>query len=428
MTGSRPVARSAGGRSGLRAVWADRDTRVYLAGQTLSIFGDTTLWLGVALWVKLLTHSSSDAGLVFFVYTLPSVAAPAGGVLVDRVRRRPLLIVLNLLSAPTVLLLLAVTGRHQLWLIYVVMFLYGISGSLLASAQSAFLTVLVPARLLPDANAVLQTGREALRLVSPLIGAAVVATVGSAKPVAIFDAATFVVASGSLAVLRVREPRPARPEGRRTVELLAGIRHLWHTPPLRQIVVAGAVALLVIGFDETLVFAAVQHGLHRPATFVGILVSVQGVGAIGGGLTAARSIRRLGEGHALAIGLTLFGLGDATLMAGNLPLAVGGIVVAGFGLPWAVVALSVAVQRRTPAHLQGRAASAADALLSTPQTVSIGLGAALVLVVDYRILLAVVAVVVLVACAWLATRREQRVLGGAGEHASPAEGRSATRV
>ena len=328
-----------------------------------------------------------------------------------------MLITLNLASAAGVLLLLVVDGPARLWVIYLVMVLYGASGSLIASAQSAFLTVLLPAELWPDAGAVLQTGREALRVLAPLVGAGVVAAVGNAQPVAIFDAVTFVLAAGSLAVLRVREPRPRPAAHRWWTEMLAGLRHVWRTRVLRQIVLAGAVALLVIGFDETLIFAAVQHGLHRPATFVGVLIGVQGVGAILGGLSAARAVRHLGEGRALAVGLAAFALGEATLIAGNLPLAVGGIVLAGAGLPWAIVAFSVAVQRRTPGHLQGRAAAAADALISAPQTISIGLGAALVLVVDYRILLAILAAVVLAACAWLATRPEQATVRAAGRTA-----------
>ena len=53
--------------------------------------------------------------------------------------------------------LLAVHGTGQVWLIDAVMFAYGVSGQVVGPAQSALLTVMVPAALLPDANAALRT-------------------------------------------------------------------------------------------------------------------------------------------------------------------------------------------------------------------------------------------------------------------------------
>ena len=48
----------------MRALLAHRDARLFLAGQSLSLLGDTALWLALGLWVKELTGSSSAAGLV----------------------------------------------------------------------------------------------------------------------------------------------------------------------------------------------------------------------------------------------------------------------------------------------------------------------------------------------------------------------------
>jgi hypothetical protein len=81
-----------------------------------------------------------------------------------------------------------------------------------------------------------------------------------------------------------------------------------------------------------------------------------------------------------------------------------GVAVAGFGISWLIVGLMTALQVRTPLRLQGRVASAADVLISTPQTVSIALGAALVAVVDYRLLVVVEAVAVAFCAVYLLTR------------------------
>ncbi|MGH3208696.1 MAG: MFS transporter [Trebonia sp.] len=191
----------------MRRLLAHRDVRVYLIGQLFSLFGDSSLWLAMGIWVKTLTGSNAQAGLVFFFFTAPALLAPASGLLADRVRRRPLLIATNALTAVAVLALLAVGGRGQVWVVDAVMFGYGLSYGILGPAQSALLTVMVPADLLPDANGALRTAQELLRLIGPLAGAALFVAVG-AHAVAVVDAASFAFPVASLLLLRVREPAP----------------------------------------------------------------------------------------------------------------------------------------------------------------------------------------------------------------------------
>ena len=281
----------------MRRLLAHRDIRIYLAGQVFSLFGDSSLWLAMGIWVKTLTGSNAQAGLVFFFFTAPSLLAPASGLLADRVRRRPLLIATNALTALAVLALLAVSGRGQVWVVDAVMFGYGLSYGILGPAQSALLTVMVPADLLPDANAALRTAQESLRLIGPLVGAGLFVAVG-AHVIAVIDAASFAFPVISLLLLRVREPAPHPASGRWAEQLSAGARHIWRTVELRHVIAAGAVTTTVFGFAETISYAIAGNGLHRPAAFVGILAAVQGAGAVAGGFTAAPLVRRLGGGTA----------------------------------------------------------------------------------------------------------------------------------
>jgi hypothetical protein len=85
------------------------------------------------------------------------------------------------------------------------------------------------------------------------------------------------------------------------------------------------------------------------------------------------------------------------------------IVLFGVGIPWLIVALFTLLQRSTPGPLQGRVYSTVELLVNTPQTISIALGAVLVALVEYRLLLFVEAAVVAAAGVWLLTRAEQRV-------------------
>jgi MFS family permease len=389
----------------VKQLLARRDARLFLAGQLVSMFGDWALVLVLGIWAKTLTGSSAQAGLIFFTFALSTLLAPVGGYVADRVPRRPLMIGTHLAAGVMVLALLFVHGRSDLWLLYVVTFLYGLAGDVFAGARSALLRVMLPEELLVDANALLQTSREGLRLFAPLVGAGVFAAFGGAA-VAILDAVTFAVSALTLALLKVDEPKPEPQSEPLRTEVVAGIRHIVRTPQLRQIVFGIGVAMLVVGFSETIVFTVIDTVLHRPPSFFGVLSSLQGAGAIVGGVTAARLLRRLGDTRLVGLGLVLFAFGDGTLLLPSLaPIAVG-FAITGAGLAWVIVAFGSSLQLRTPLAIQGRVSAAASVSISTPQTLSIAAGAGLSTLVDFRILIATMFVVTASCGAWLASRRE----------------------
>src|SRR5919109_4644709 len=102
----------------MRALVARRDVRLLLAGQALSMFGDWMMIIVLGIWAKVLTGSNSAAGLVFFVFALASLAAPLGGLVVDRRRKRPLMVATHLALAAVMCLLLLVHDRGDIWLLY----------------------------------------------------------------------------------------------------------------------------------------------------------------------------------------------------------------------------------------------------------------------------------------------------------------------
>jgi len=373
-----------------------------VAGQTLSVFGDRAMFLALGVWVKELTGSSAAAGLVFFAYAVPGLVSPLFGAVVDRVRARRLMIGLNLAGAVILVPLVGVEGRGQLWLIYLVTLVYGAIGWMFYSAQSAYLTRLLPPELLGDANAAMQAAGEGMRLVAPLVGAGLFAAFGG-PTVAALDAGTFVVAALALVAIRHRERRPAPSEHHLRAQVASGARHIAASPGLLRIVTATAVVMLVVGFTETLVFSVIQHGLHRSPAFFGVLSSAQGVGAVAGGVVAGVMLRRYGDGRVMGLGMLLFAVGASSMLVPRVGVVLAGFAVAGCGVSWAIVGYATAIQLRTPAALQGRVSSAADVLVGVPQTISIALGAGLVGIVDYQVLIVSMAVVTVACGAYLAT-------------------------
>ena len=406
----------------MRDLLRNRDFRLLFAGQTLSMFGDMAMLLVLAMWAKDLTGSNGIAGSVFAALVVPSLLAPLAGVVIDRFKRRTVMIVTDLATAAVVLLLLLVDGREDLWLLYVVAFLYGASLVAFSSARSALLPAMVDDELLGQANGSLSTGREALRLVAPLAGAALYAGFGG-YAVAILDASTFLVSAAALLALRVQEPAPEPHAGSFTVEAAAGGRHLLGNPVLRTTVVATVICMLALGISESVFFAIVDEGLGRPVEFVGVLSAVQGVGAILAGVTITGVIRRTGELRPMAWGFAVLAVGVALWTTGVLlPVFVGALLF-GAGLPVLVVCLTTAIQRRTPSGRQGRAFTAFELFAGVPQLLSILGGAVAVTLVDYRIPLTVKGLGLAAAgvYSWLQLREEATPEDGAraGQSALP---------
>lgn len=126
------------------STFRDARFRRLLAAEAVSTFGDSALFLSLGIWAKDLTGSDAAAGLAFAALAAPSLAAPPLGHLVDRLRRLPVLVVGNLVTALAMLPLLAVHSRHQVWILYAVALAYGVSFRLLAPAQAGLLRDMLP--------------------------------------------------------------------------------------------------------------------------------------------------------------------------------------------------------------------------------------------------------------------------------------------
>lgn len=389
---------------------ARRNARLYLTGLGASLLGNSALTLVAGIWVKSLTGSSSEAGLVSVCIYLPLVFGPVAGMAADRMRRRPYLIAVNLTTAAVVLALLLVRSAAELWLIYAVMLGYGISLALIDPAESALFAVMLPDRIRQRVNGVRMALQEGGRLVAPLVGAGLFELLGGGV-VAALDALTFVIAALVLARLRITEHKPVREQRHWRAELVAGLRFIRTVPLLRTTLAAAAVAMFVSGMEVAAPYSLVS-ALHRSPSFLGVLTSVLGAGSIIASLTSGRLITRLGEHRLALLGLANGVLGNVLVSWAGLPGALLGFFVFGFWLPWTVVAVINLSQRLTSSELQGRVAAALVFLLFAPQPLAQLTGAAIIGQVSYRYVYLGAAIACLVIFGWLGVRSRRCPAGG----------------
>ncbi|MFE9168624.1 MFS transporter [Streptomyces kebangsaanensis] len=367
-------------------VLRDRRAALCLAAVMVSGFGTSALWLASGVWVKDLTGSNGLAALCLPAMWAPALAGPALGTLADRVRRGPLLIGANLLLAALLPILFTVGSPGRVWLLYAVLFVYGATGAVEDAAQSALVATAVDQRLLGDFNGLRMTANEGMKLLAPLAGAGLYTAYGGPF-VALLDAATFLLAAGLYALLRVREDKPRRPGGSWRERTAEGARHLWFHPRLRPLVPAGGATMLLTGVNGALVYAVVD-GLGRAPAYAGVLYAVQGAGSVVTGLASGTALRRLGGRRFAACGIALTAVGVALRAIPSDPVALAGSAAIGAGLPCVLIAALTAVQRGTPEELLGRAAATANTLLFAPNVVGLAAGAALVGAVGLPLLLA----------------------------------------
>ncbi|MFD3996642.1 MFS transporter [Streptomyces sp. NPDC058583] len=365
--------------------------RWYLTGVVVSGFGTTAMWLVSGIWVKSLTGSDSLAALAAFALWAPVLLGPLLGTLADRVRRRPLLVVLDLAMAALLPVLLWVDSADRVWLIFAVLVVYGAQGAVHEAAEQALVATVMDEKRLGTFNGLRMTANESMKLIAPLVAAGLFAAYGGGT-VALLDAASFALAAGLFALMPVREERPARPESRHWWrETAEGGRLLRASPVLRPLVATGAFTMLLAGVNGAAIYAVVDRGLGHAPAYAGVLYAVQGVGSVLAGLVTGPLLRRMPERTLAAVGLALFAVAVGVRALPYEATALAASAAIGLGMPWVLVAVMTAVQREAPAEAVGRVAATAHTLVMAPNALAIALGAGLVALVDVRVLLPLLA-------------------------------------
>jgi len=303
----------------------NRDFHRLWAGQTISIFG--TLLGALPFTAVFVLHASPfEMALLSAAGLVPQfLAGLIAGVWVDRLRRRPIMIVADVGRAALlgVVFLAAVFDFLRIEQLYAAAFAMGVLTIFFDVAYIAYLPSVVEREDLVDANARLAASSSVMEVGSFGVSGWIV-QLASAQVAVLVDALSFVASAGFVGSIRAPESAPVPHADRAPVwqEIHDGVQVLLRDPVLRAVGLAVVARHFAYGAIGAVILLFATKGLGFGAGIVGIIFAVGGLSSLVGATIAGRVTRRLGLGRAMVWALAASGL-----VALCLPLAPGATAV-----------------------------------------------------------------------------------------------------
>ncbi len=270
----------------------------FFAGQTISVLGSAFTGFALPLLVFQLTHSAVNLALTTFTWALPHLLFSLFvGAWVDRVDRKRLMIVVDVLLALVMLTIPALALLHALnvYWVYAVDFAASSLGLVFDQAEFTAIPSLVARDDLVTANGRITASYRASQVTGPAIAGAIVSFV-TVPALLVVDSVSYLVSAASLALIGAsfnKEDRKARPQTRILADIGEGLRFVLGHPVLRNI----SLMMMLFNFvDSTFQAQRVLYAkdrLHVNNFELGLFFAVGSIGAIIFSLLAGQLRRRL---------------------------------------------------------------------------------------------------------------------------------------
>jgi MFS family permease len=310
----------------------ERNYRLFFVGQIISTSGTWMQTVAQGWLVLRLSHSGTDLGVITAARFLPMmVLSPWGGLVADRLDKRRILYVTQVLAGLLALVLAALddAGVITLWMVGVIALALGFVNVFDNPTRQSFISEMVAERDLANAVTLNSVTINLARVVGPAVAGVLIATAGIA-PCFFANAVSFGAAVLSLAMMRNGELYTGVRETRRPGQVREGLRYVRRTPellvPLVMITVVGTLAW---EFQVSLPLVAKDTFNGSAATY-GTMLAFMGAGAVLGGLVTAHRNRvsAVGLGRAsIAWGATIL----AAAVAPNLTTEYLVLLFVGYG-------------------------------------------------------------------------------------------------
>ncbi|MEU1122555.1 MFS transporter [Streptomyces sp. NPDC005899] len=335
--------------------------RLLWSSQSLSVLGTSVSRTAIPLIAASTLAASpmqmgllqAALGLSYLVLGLPA------GAWIDRMRRRPVLIVCDLGRALLMVTLAcaALLDRLTFPVLLAVALLLGAARTFYEIAYQAYIPAVVGRDRLVEGNSKLESTNSASQMAGPAAAGAL-AQAGAAAAVSV-QAVSYV--ASFLLLLRIRKPEPEpvrKPAANMREEIRSGLSFVLGNPLMRALVGSAATYNFFYAVQAPLVLLLLVHEVGLSEAAAGAFMTVGGVGGVLGATSAGALARRLGQVRVIRIAyLTTI----PTVLL--IPLAGPGWRMLFFAVPWFTAAYGLVVynvaqvsfrQAMCPDHLLGR--------------------------------------------------------------------------
>jgi len=369
----------------MRTLLANRNFVPLWLGQMMAYLGDQFTLVAVLAVVNQIGGSNSKiliAGLALCQAAPSIVLGLIGGVLVDRLDRKLVMITTDLLRALALFSLLLVSNDpSRLWLFFVALIVVGSASTLFYPARASALPAIVPKRNLAGANALLEAGFVIALVFGSLAAGLLVQTFGPDLAFG-FNGAAYIFSALMITILRIPRravTRESHSAGQVWQELRDGLVYIWHTRSMRYIIgmsimVSGSIgAVLILSLDY------LTTTLHVGSGQYGLVIAILGIGIVIGGILIQRLSKYLPTNRLVALAIALNGLAMlGFVLQPAFAIVCGFTALIGFSMVVARAVLSTLVQAIPPEEYRGRVQSAFNLMSSVPLAAMLGLAALLV--------------------------------------------------
>jgi MFS family permease len=345
-------------------LWRHRDFLRLWSAETISQFGSQISVLALPLVAIIVLEASAFEVALLGVFEFAPfilVSLPAG-VWVDRLRRKPILVVADLGRAAALgsIPLTYALDALTIWQLYGVGFVVGILTVFFDVAYMSYLPSLVDRTQLIEGNSKLEVSRSGAQIAGPGLAGALVEALTA--PVAVLlDAVSFFVSALFLFRIRRAESAPTRAERQSgpgmKAELKEGLRYVFGHRYLRWIAASTATFNFFGNVMYAVLLVYAVRELELGPGLIGVVLMLGNVGYLAGALAANRLAKRLGVGPTIILG----GAGSvgyllvaAAPQASPIPFLVAGLAIVAIGVPVYNITQGSFRQAITPERLQGR--------------------------------------------------------------------------
>ncbi|MEU5251198.1 MFS transporter [Streptomyces longwoodensis] len=267
-----------------------RNYRLFFLGQVVSNIGTWMQRIAQDWLVLSLTGSATAVGVTTALQFLPMLLFGLyGGVLVDRLPKRPTLLFTQAAMAVTgvVLAVLTLSGHVQVWHVYLAAFAVGLATVLDNPARQSFVSEMVGPEQLQNAVSLNSANFQSARLVGPAVAGLMITGVGTGWAF-LFNGLSFVAPIAGLLLMRARELHVVERAPRGKGQLREGLHYVAGRPQLIwTIVLVGFVG--TFGFNFPVYLSAFADDVfHVGAGSYSLFNTLMAVGSLAGALLAAR--------------------------------------------------------------------------------------------------------------------------------------------